>query len=305
MTLHPFQFLRCSALMACLPLTAAPISPNDPSISGSLDIWLSDAANQFDGSTWLDASGNNNHATAVGFRSGSASNYPDATYSAGTASTQYSVQGVAFSGATDDLMRAGSTYNSLTDVTIFLVYATDTVTSGTRPVGIGSQAAKGAATASIFNMDTDGSLRYDNGNNAGSGANPTNTLLVRAMRLDSGAVTDWIDTGSGLAVNIASTSTPTGGSIPNPLSSDADAFYLGDVRSGSTRVGGPDPDGATNTANLFIAQAVVYRSALSDQEVNDVSEWLRANPAAIPEPSTLILLGMAGLVGMLTLRRRR
>lgn len=37
--------------------SAASIAPNDPSINSSLGLWLTDAASNFDGSTWTDSSG--------------------------------------------------------------------------------------------------------------------------------------------------------------------------------------------------------------------------------------------------------
>jgi len=292
----------CSASLALLASTclfAAPMSPN--SISG-LDIWLTDAGNTFDGTTWSDSSGNSHDATAIGFRAG-VGTYPDATYSAGTASTQHGgVDGLAFDGATDDLMRAGPDYAGQTDITVFLVYSTDTAGSEVRPAGIGSQAAQGQGGSALLNMATDGSLRYDNGNNLGS-ANPLNTLVVRVMRLDSGAVTDWINSGSGLSLNIGPTSTPSGGAIPNPLGSDANGFYIGDVRAGATSVNPSTSNTVTTDSDLFISQAAVYNRALTDQEVLDVADWMAANPAAIPEPGTLTLMGL--MLGALAVFRRR
>ena len=34
--------------------SAATLAPNDPSVSASLGLWLTDARNNFDGSTWID-----------------------------------------------------------------------------------------------------------------------------------------------------------------------------------------------------------------------------------------------------------
>ena len=286
-----------SLLIALLGISisanAAPVAPSD--VSG-LDIWLTDAGNQFDGTTWLDASGNSNDATAVGSRLAGGTGFPAVTYLAGTASTQFGTAGVAFSGSADDLMTAGS-FAGESAVTIITAYSTDTAASDTRPVGLGSQAAKGAGTSGLFNLATDGSLRYDNGNDGGNN-NPTGQLLVRASRLDGGTVTDWLDDGTGLSTNIG----PTSGSAPNPLGADADALYLGDVRAGATAVGG---GGTTvSTADLFISQVAVFKGALTDTEVADVSSWMATNPSAIPEPASSAFL-FGGLALLALLRRRR
>lgn len=271
-------------------------------IPGAPEIWLKDAATTFDGTTWLDSSGNGHDATAVGFRAAGSNptDYPATTYSAGTASTQFGVSGLAFDGDVDDLMRAGDTFATESDVTVFAVYSTSIADGSTRPVGIGSVSALGgnqSVNRPLFYLATDGSLRYDDGNTPGAGPNPLDQLLVRASRLDSEFVTDWIDG----VVNISPTDTMN---FPSGLGAGADALYLGDVRAGFTPTGS---NGTTSFADLFISQVAVYRSALSDQEILDISTFLQANPdgvAVIPEPRS-IALGLVAAAGVCLLLRRR
>lgn len=270
---------------------AAVLIPNDSAISGSLDIWLSDAGNRFDGTTWQDASGNGNDAVAFGSNG-------TVTYLAGTASTQFSTTGVAFTGTTEDLMKAGSSYTGLTDVTIFTVFSTNVLDSTTRPVGLGSYAADAANAPDRFNQATDATLRYDNGRTDPDGAASltASSLLVRASRMDGNGstaslVTDWI----GAAINIGTTADG-----PVSLGASSDSLYFGDLRAGATTVGSGS---STSGSDLFISQVIVYKSALTDQQVVDVSNWLAANPSAVPEPSSLALLGLGGLA--LILRRRK
>lgn len=45
---------------------SASLAPTDSSINTSLRLWLTDAANNFDGVTWADSSGKGNDATTVG-----------------------------------------------------------------------------------------------------------------------------------------------------------------------------------------------------------------------------------------------
>ncbi|MCG8586342.1 MAG: PEP-CTERM sorting domain-containing protein, partial [Pirellulales bacterium] len=94
----------------------------------------------------------------------------------------------------------------------------------------------------------------------------------------------------------------------NPLGSDADALYFGDVRAGgATRVGGTG-SGLFSTADLFISQVAVYTTALTPQQILDISEFMQNNPngvvSVVPEPGTLSLT-LLGIVSLALARRRR
>ncbi len=277
---------------------SAQVAPNS---IGDLDIWLTDAGNSFDGTTWSDSSGNSNDATAVGFRAAGDTNFPAATYGAGTASTQFGVNGLAFGSAVDDLMTAGSGYTGETSMSIFVVYSTSVADSEIRPVGLGSQAAKGASTTDVFNLATDGSLRYDNGNTDTGADNATSTLLVRAVKFNGGNVAEWIGT-AGSTFSAAGKFSASG-QASDPLGADADAFYLGDVRAGATRVGGSVDPGTFGLSDIFISQIAVYSRNLTDAEMIDVANWMSTNPAAVPEPSTYALIGGLLALGWVALRR--
>ena len=55
-------------------------------------------------------------------------------------------------------------------------------------------------------------------------------------------------------------------------------FFIGDVRAGFSVI--PGVVGSTSSrADFDIAQTIVYTSALTDQQVADVNEWLSSNPS--------------------------
>lgn len=69
-------------------------------------------------------------------------------------------------------------------------------------------------------------------------------------------------------------------------------FFIGEL---GTQVGGTDNAGATTD----ILEVAVYGTALSNTQVEDIADYI----ATIPEPSTIVLVGM--MFGALALFRRR
>ena len=95
-------FVSLSALAG-----AATLAPNDPSIAGSLGLWLTDARSNFDGSTWTDSSGNGNDAVTVGtVNVNGPVTYSAPTLDLATTTLDQNSSSVAFTGSVDDLMRA-------------------------------------------------------------------------------------------------------------------------------------------------------------------------------------------------------
>ncbi|MEM1011777.1 MAG: PEP-CTERM sorting domain-containing protein [Planctomycetota bacterium] len=299
-------FIALPTLLCPLLATASPILPNDPSVSGSLVLWAREAGTNFDGTTWIDSSGNGNDlilpvGTSPAFTSPTV---PTAsTFNATTgAFAGQNVDGILFSDSANDLLGTDLTTGStLSEVTVFLVYSSDANGAGessVRPGGIGSPSAL-TGDVNNFHLAADGSLRYDNGNNTGAD-DPADELLVRAARFDSGIVTNWQFTGG--TTNITIGPVDNGGSAANNTSSDQ--FFLGDVRTGSTSsVAG----GGLADSDVFVSAAIVYTGALTDDQVEGIIDFLTlspvSDPSAIPEPGSALVIAAA--VGMLSLRRRR
>ena len=288
---------RATTLILALGTSAgssASIAPNDPSISSALGLWLTDAVNNFDGSSWSDSSGNGNGASPVGA-------VGTVTYSAPgldlvSTNADHNTSSVAFAGSVDDMLVANGIFGgSGTDtLTVFVAYHVLTIGGNpnlTRPAGIGSVAGTQANAGNHFNLASDPSVRKDNGQigaNNYSAAAPVGSAFIRIARMDANGVDEWFNTDTTL--------NPVLTDFGTQYVTSSDNFYLGDVRAGVTSVPGFP---ATSTSDFAISQVIVYDSALTDQQIAGVNEYM---VTTVPEPGSTMLLGLASL-GLL--RRRR
>ena len=277
---------------------AAVLAPDDPSVSATLGLWLTDANSNFDGSTWSDSSGNGNDAATVGtVNVNGPVTYSAPTLDLITTTADHNTSSVAFSGAADDLMVAsgifgGSGANTLTIFVAYHITNLSGTTNLTRPAGIGSVAGTQSNPGDHFNLASDPSVRKDNGQIGSgnySGALPNNTPFIRIARMDAGGVDEWFNT--------TTTLNPVLTNFGAQFTTSSDNFYLGDLRGGATPV--PGFGAAVSPSDFSISQVIAYSSALTDQQISDINEYMMT---AIPEPGSAALLAVAAL-GLL--RRRR
>ncbi len=277
----------------------ATLAPNDPSIGGSLQLWLTDAATNFSGGTWADASGKGNHATTVGtVNVAGPVTYGSPTLNLMATTIDQNSSAVDFAGNADDLLVAPNLNGNsgLSQLTIFSVYNVTLfggTTNLTRPVGFGSISATQTLVGNVFNLGGDPSIRKDNGNigaGAYSEAHPVNVSFIRITRMDAGGVDEWFNTTTTL--NPVLTNAGTAFTVA------VDEFYLGDLRAGITPV--PGQGTATAPSDFSISQVLVYNGALSDTQIAGINEWLQT---PVPEPVGMALCALAAAV--LCFRRRR
>ncbi|MDG2124991.1 MAG: hypothetical protein P8J87_14915 [Verrucomicrobiales bacterium] len=275
---------------------AQQLAPDDTTISAGLQLWLRDAAANFDPDTgtWSDSSGHQNHATTVGEIdiSGPVTYIaPTLNTTSGGSFSATEVPAVSFSGFDDDLLETPGLNGGLgmENITIFAVYNMTFIGGNpnlTRALGIGSVAATQENPGNHVNLSTDPSIRKDNGQlGAGqySEAFPVETLFIRSARMSPDAIDDWFNTG-GSPVNVFSVA-------GSSYTTSVDRFYLGDLRAGVTNV--PGFGAATSSSDFDIVQVLVYNSTLTDTQVSGVNEWLTnnitgagANPASPAPPVT-------------------
>ena len=258
---------------------AQELAPDDATIVENLGAWFRDAANTFDEETgiWTDSSGNDKHAEPVGdVEVASLITYigPTLGMTSGGEFSAGEVASVHFANDVDDLLVAADLNEDagLTDLTIFVVYNVNFLTATpnlTRAVGFGSIAATQANAGNHFNLAGDPSIRKDNGqlgSGAYSGIFPAETTIIRTARMSATAVDEWFNTDGTLTnvLNLAGSSYTT----------SSDDFFLGDLRAGATSIPGFS---ATALADIDIIQSLVYTSALTDEQVAGVNEWLGNN----------------------------
>ncbi len=269
------------------------LEPDDASIADGLVLWLRDAANTYDDveGVWADASGNERDLVAVGEVGDADNGDTPITYEAGTLVTingspflDEDISAIYFEADINDLMVSSDLNGDagMENLTIFVVYNVTMLgnASITRPVGVGSLAAVPTREnlGDHFNLGSDPSVRKDNGNvGAGEYAEgfPAESLFIRSARMTPAAIDEWFNTdGTATKVlNVAGSSYTT----------SSDEFYLGDLRAGVTTV--PNWGASTAISDFDIVQVVVYNTALSDEEVVGVNEWLGANIEGLGEKS--------------------
>lgn len=288
---HFVHLMKINSLVPCLVGLLASVgmpsetfgqelAPDDASIAGSLQLWLRNAAGNFDegSGVWSDSSGKGNDATTIGdVNVNGLVTYlaPTLTTTPGGNFSAEDVPAVTFSATVDDLMgtpglNGGAGMDSLT---IFAVYNITTLGGNpnlTRPLGIGSISATQANPGNHVNLSSDPSIRKDNGQ-LGSGQYsepfPAGTLFIRSTRMSATAVDDWFNTDG----TLTKVFTVSGVSYTTSV----DEFYLGDLRGGASTV--PGFGAAAAPSDFDIVQVAVYNSALTDDQVAGVNEWLAGN----------------------------
>ncbi|GEM_PF-5569550 len=286
-----------STLLTGPLLNAAPMAPNDPSVSGNLLLWLTDATANYSGGTWTDSSLSNdvsNSTVGSGYGGGSSLN----------ASIDYNgITRSAVTIANDGLMGASNINGagSFSEITIISLYRVSSTGPEIRPVGIGSKTFEGVTGVNFdrLNLATDPTnttIRHDDGRTDGTYSHGTDVVL-RVTRLNAGLITDqFYDTGTGTLVDSMTSalngSGSTNGTSGVTFSTRTADFYIGEL---GTLVGGTD----SATATTDILEVAVYGTALTNTQVEDISDYI----ATIPEPSTLVLTGI--MLGTLAFFRRR
>jgi hypothetical protein len=266
---------RCSLSATITALTttvatAVPVSPDDPTTKDSLILWLRNPQTNFNAETgvWNDVSGNNHHAEPVGdlglddeFVSGALSSAAQPEVFSQGFST------LAFAADAFDMMVAMETNGgeSLEALTIVAVYNRAMVAGGNtsliRPVGFGSWIA--GNTADNYNLGTDPSTRKDNGNigaNSYSVDHPDDAFFIRVSRMNESSINEWFNAVGTLEHALEDTG--------EPYFTGTDSFYLGDLRVSAA-------DGST--ADIEIAEVIVFNTALTAVQIANISEWLQAN----------------------------
>ncbi|MGI9243438.1 MAG: lamin tail domain-containing protein, partial [Verrucomicrobiales bacterium] len=282
--------IACVASL-CQASPAAELAPNDPSIAADLALWLTAPDIDYDqgAGQWTDSSGKGNDAIGIGTVGAVEWSTPILSTVSGGALTPSELDSVHFSGSANDILAtAGLNGGSgLSELTIIAVYAVSNNSNLTRPVGFGSLAASQANPGDHFNLASDPSVRKDNGAITGhSSSIPLDTPLIRSARMQSSGVDEWFnDDGSPEMV------IDDGGS---GYTTSTDQFYLGDLRAGATPV--PGFGASVGTAEIDVIEIIVYTSALPDQQIADINEWLVANLGGAAPPNVTAFTASPSLI---------
>jgi hypothetical protein len=269
-------FCLCAVLATSAVAPGAPLAPDDASIQENLCLWLRSPDVYFDpaAGTWTDLSGKGHDAETVGEVAAWGVTYiaPTLSFGANPQVFRHNFSTVKFAGSVDDLMRAtglngGVGMTDLTIVTVYKLYNVDQ--SGgdiTRPLGVGSVSGEGVNMGNNFNLAIDVTIRKDNGNVGGATAtHPVDQFFIRAARMTPANIDQWFNT-DGTFTQVHN----RGGAS---YTTSTDNFYLGDLRAGLS----PTTGTAYSRTDIEIAEVVVYNTALTDAQIEGISQWLQAN----------------------------
>ncbi len=285
-------YLVCFALAMVLAGVAQGVTlvPDDSSVKDNLCLWLRSPDVNFDPATgiWTDVSGKGNNAETMGLIDAWGVTYASPTLSFGknTSVFEHAFSTLRFAGDTDDLMKApningGAGLSELTVIAVYKLYNQGQSGAGmTRPLGIGSFIGEGANLGDYFNLANDVSIRKDNGSIQGATAShPDDEFFIRAARMNPSSIDQWFNTNG----TLEQIHNATG----NSYTTSVDNFYLGDLRADSTTGGGTS---GYSTSDIEIAEVLVYNTALTEDQIQGINEWLQANirverkTAFSPEP---------------------
>ena len=251
-----------------LRLMAEPLAPDDASIVGSLLSWHRDAGSNYSDGVWKSNVGPD--LVELG-EAGDGDVYDVPELSTWTPSEGFfegleDVNGVLFLADVSDMLFAPEVNggDGFEELTLIGVYQTTGNTDRTRPVGISSRTE--APVGDAFNLSSDASLRYDNGNNRTDPSFHLPDLTFRAGQLFDGLVNDFLD-----GELITEEAIP-GGSFSGITRNDE--LYIGDLRGGIN-----DPFTQTDLHDIFVAEVLVYNSKLNEDQISGIGEWLIENLA--------------------------
>ena len=239
--------------------SGAPLAPDSGSVGANLCLWLRMPEVTYDPATgiWTDLSPKGNDASVVdGFVGPTLSAGENAVVFAQPFST------VHFDPGAQDLLMSTDLNSGagLMDMTIFHVVKV-AVMGGPDPRGVGFGAYQDGVTANCFNPSFDMTLRKNNGFISGKNQDlPLDTYVIYAARMNASSIDMWLNTTGTLELAF----TASGSSF----TTDTDVFYVGDMRY--------SPGG-----DVDIAEVVVFNSALTDEQVAGVSEWLQASVGTV------------------------
>ncbi|KPK41729.1 MAG: hypothetical protein AMJ65_08900 [Phycisphaerae bacterium SG8_4] len=253
------HLLVCLTFVIALAGTvhAAPLAPNDASVAENLCLWLRNPELDYDSDAgiWADFSGKGNDAQA------SVEGFTGPAPSSGENPAVFSrpFSAVHCDPATQELLKATNLNDGqgLTHLTIFSVQkiVAGAANADQRAVGFGSYQDGGRADH--FNMSFDVTVRKDNGRIEGKNQDlPLDEFVIYVARMDPSVINMWINSTGTLS--LAYTATASSYTTSN------DQFYVGDLRY-------------TPAGDFDVAEIIVFNTALTDTQVEGISEWLQAN----------------------------